>query len=56
MSEPQQIDPAGNTQQFKAFAQQNDQSAAPEKTSYVPLIIGVAALLVVAVVVLVVLL
>ncbi|MEU9886742.1 hypothetical protein [Sphaerisporangium sp. NPDC051011] len=51
MSEPQ-IDPAGNTQQFKAFAQrQEPEPAAPQRSYLVPAIAIVAAVIVVAVVV-----
>ncbi|MDH2427947.1 hypothetical protein [Sphaerisporangium sp. TRM90804] len=52
MSEPQ-IDPAGNTQAFKAFAQnQEPEAAKPQRPSYlVPAIAAVAAVIVVAVVV-----
>jgi hypothetical protein len=50
MSDPQ-IDPAGNTQQFKAFAQRREPEAAPSKPSYlVPVIVGVAVVIVVAVI------
>ncbi|GII91125.1 hypothetical protein [Sinosporangium siamense] len=40
MSE-QQIDPAGNTQAFRAFAQRDEQEAAPQKKSYTLPIVGV---------------
>ncbi|GGL05441.1 hypothetical protein Sme01_63620 [Sphaerisporangium melleum] len=51
MSEPH-IDPAGNTQQFKAFAQrQEPEAAAPERSRMIPIIAVVAAVIVVAVVV-----
>ncbi|GII61504.1 hypothetical protein Ssi03_08280 [Sphaerisporangium siamense] len=51
MSEPQ-IDPAGNTQQFKAFAQRQEPEAAPPQRSYlVPAIVAVAAVIVIAVIV-----
>ncbi|WP_248963482.1 hypothetical protein [Sphaerisporangium perillae] len=51
MSEPQ-IDPAGNTQQFKAFAQrQEPEAAAPQRSRLIPIIAVVAAVIVVAVVV-----
>ncbi|MER7131150.1 hypothetical protein [Streptosporangium saharense] len=48
MSEPQ-MDPAGNTQQFKAFAQRNEPEAAPAKRSLLTPILIVAGVLVVAV-------
>ena len=49
-SDPQ-IDPAGNTQQFKAFAQRREPEAAPSKPSYlVPVIVGVAVVIVGAVI------
>ncbi|MBB5134908.1 flagellar basal body-associated protein FliL [Thermocatellispora tengchongensis] len=45
-----QIDPAGNTQQFKAFAQQNEQAAAEQKRSYaLPITIAVVLVAIVAV-------
>ncbi|GII01060.1 hypothetical protein [Planobispora takensis] len=48
MSDPQ-IDPAGNTQQFRAFAQRNEPEAAPEKRSLVvPISIAVAVVVVIA--------
>ncbi|MFC4586376.1 hypothetical protein [Sphaerisporangium corydalis] len=51
MSEPQ-IDPAGNTQQFKAFAQrQEPEAVAPKRSFLVPGIAIAAAVIVVAVVV-----
>jgi hypothetical protein len=51
MSEPQ-IDPAGNTQQFKAFAQrQEPEAAAPQRSYLVPVIAVVAVVIVIAVVV-----
>ncbi|MET8139192.1 hypothetical protein ABZU32_02655 [Sphaerisporangium sp. NPDC005288] len=51
MSEPQ-IDPAGNTQQFKAFAQrQEPEAAAPQRSRLVPIVAAVAAVIVIAVVV-----
>ncbi|MCW2883043.1 MAG: hypothetical protein JWQ95_7143 [Sphaerisporangium sp.] len=51
MSEPQ-IDPAGNTQQFKAFAQRQEPEAAAPKRSYlVPAIAVAAVVIVIAVVV-----
>ncbi len=51
MSEPH-IDPAGNTQAFRAFAQKQDVSAAKEQTSRLPIWIalGVALLVVLGVV------
>ncbi|GAA0840035.1 hypothetical protein [Streptosporangium amethystogenes] len=51
MSDPQQIDPAGNTQAFRAFAQRKDPEAAPEKRS---LALPITAAVVVAVLVIVV--
>ncbi|MGC5013176.1 hypothetical protein ACLQ2R_20660 [Streptosporangium sp. DT93] len=53
MSDPQQVDPAGNTQAFRAFAQRKDPEAAPEKRSLVlPITVGVvvAVLVIIAVV------
>ncbi|ACZ84522.1 hypothetical protein [Streptosporangium roseum] len=47
MSDPQ-IDPAGNTQQFRAFAQRKEPEAAPQKRSPVVPIVVVVAVLVVA--------
>ncbi|MBG0828176.1 hypothetical protein HS041_10390 [Planomonospora sp. ID67723] len=49
MSEQPQIDPAGNTQQFRAFAQRNEPEAAPEKRSPV-LMIAIALVVVVVIV------
>jgi hypothetical protein len=50
MSENQQVDPGGNTAQFRAYAQSQD--PAPTKRSPVGLIVGIAvAVVVVAVVV-----
>jgi type VI protein secretion system component VasF len=52
MSDPQ-IDPAGNTQQFRAFAQQREQEAAAasrKRPSYlVPVSVGVALVVIAAV-------
>ncbi|MET8332221.1 hypothetical protein ABZV14_14745 [Streptosporangium canum] len=49
MSDPQ-IDPAGNTQQFRAFAQRKEPEAAPQKRSpAVPIAVVVAVLVVVAI-------
>lgn len=48
MSDPQ-IDPAGNTQQFRAFAQRKEPDAAPQKPSRAT---PIAIVVVVAVVVL----
>jgi hypothetical protein len=49
MSDPQ-IDPAGNTQQFRAFAQRNEPEAAKQRPSYViPLAVGLVAIVIVAV-------
>lgn len=50
MSEPH-IDPAGNTQQFRAFAQKREQEAAAgEERSYVvPIIAAVVLLAIIAV-------
>ncbi|HEY9522349.1 MAG TPA: hypothetical protein VIR33_03855 [Thermopolyspora sp.] len=52
MSEPQ-IDPAGNTQQFKAFAQRREpEEVVPARPSYlIPSIIGAAVIIIAAVVV-----
>ncbi|GGK57406.1 hypothetical protein Ppa06_15640 [Planomonospora parontospora subsp. parontospora] len=48
MSDPQ-IDPAGNTQQFRAFAQRKDPEAAPQRRSpIVPIVAGVVVVLVIA--------
>ncbi|MDF5751041.1 hypothetical protein [Spongiactinospora sp. TRM90649] len=45
-----QIDPAGNTQQFRAFAQRNEPDAAKARPSYViPVVVGVVAVAIVAV-------
>ncbi|MEU9835682.1 hypothetical protein AB0D67_29455 [Streptosporangium sp. NPDC048047] len=50
MSDPQ-IDPAGSTQQFRAFAQGAEPEAAPQKKSpVVPIAIAVVVLAVIAVV------
>ncbi|NUW29992.1 hypothetical protein HTZ77_00880 [Nonomuraea sp. SMC257] len=53
MSEQHQqpIDPAGTTQQFRAFAQRSDQEAAaePKKSPLVPIIAVVAAVLVIGI-------
>ncbi|GAA0366370.1 hypothetical protein GCM10009530_15200 [Microbispora corallina] len=51
MSDPQ-IDPAGNTQAFRAFAQQQDATSSTEKPSRLPvwLAAGVAVVIVLAVV------
>ncbi|MEV4459411.1 hypothetical protein ACWEQG_35790 [Microbispora sp. NPDC004025] len=46
MSDPQ-IDPAGNTQAFRAFAQQQDTAASNEQPSRLPIWIAVGAALVV---------
>ncbi|WP_432930579.1 hypothetical protein ACQPZZ_08750 [Microbispora sp. CA-135349] len=46
MSDPQ-IDPAGNTQAFRAFAQQQDTTASREQSSRLPIWIAVGAALVV---------
>ncbi|MDP9862597.1 MULTISPECIES: hypothetical protein [Streptosporangium] len=49
MSEPQ-IDPAGNTQQFRAFAQRSEPEAAPQKRSLaVPVAVAVAVLVIAAI-------
>lgn len=47
MSDPH-IDPAGSTQAFRAFAQQQDAAAAQEQPSRLPIWIAVAVLLLVA--------
>lgn len=48
----QHIDPAGNTQQFRAFAQQSEQEIAPKKRSAVlpviAIVLGIAIIGVVA--------
>ncbi|MCC5574730.1 hypothetical protein IMZ11_03645 [Microtetraspora sp. AC03309] len=51
MSEPQ-IDPAGNTQAFRAFAREQEVEAANEQPSRLPIwiVVGVVALVAVAVV------
>ncbi|WP_193318198.1 hypothetical protein [Nonomuraea phyllanthi] len=51
MSDQQHIDPAGNTQQFKAFAQRREQeaSAKPKKSPLVPAIAIVVAVVIVGV-------
>ncbi|WP_169982977.1 MULTISPECIES: hypothetical protein [unclassified Microbispora] len=46
MSDPQ-IDPAGNTQAFRAFAQQQDTAASSEQPSRLPIWIAVGAAVVV---------
>ncbi|MBT2224831.1 MULTISPECIES: hypothetical protein [unclassified Nonomuraea] len=43
----QHIDPAGNTQQFRAFAQRSEQEAAPSKKSPLLPIIAVIAVVVI---------
>lgn len=48
MSDPQ-VDPAGNTQQFKAFARQQDATADNEQQSRLPIWIAVGVVLVVAI-------
>ncbi|MEV0234540.1 MULTISPECIES: hypothetical protein [Nonomuraea] len=47
----QHIDPAGNTQQFKAFAQRREQEAAvpPKKSPLVPIIAVVAVIVILGV-------
>ncbi|MEU8250850.1 hypothetical protein [Nonomuraea sp. NPDC048916] len=46
----QHIDPAGNTQQFRAFAQRSEQEAAtPKKSPLLPIIAVVLAIAIVAV-------
>ncbi|WP_204012340.1 hypothetical protein [Sphaerimonospora thailandensis] len=47
MSDPH-IDPAGNTQAFRAFAHQQDAAAAKEQPSRLPIWIAVAVVLLVA--------
>jgi cytochrome c-type biogenesis protein CcmH/NrfG len=51
MSDPQ-VDPAGNTQQFKAFAREQETASAQEPPSRLPIwiAVGVALLVVIAVV------
>ncbi|MFI6501744.1 hypothetical protein [Nonomuraea typhae] len=46
----QHIDPAGNTQQFRAFAQQNEHEAKPKRSAALPIIAGVVVLAIIAVV------
>ncbi|WP_214109987.1 hypothetical protein [Acrocarpospora catenulata] len=48
MSDPQ-VDPAGNTQQFKAFARQQDTASANEQPSRLPIWIGVGVTLLVVI-------
>ncbi|MFI7441436.1 hypothetical protein [Nonomuraea indica] len=48
MSE-QHIDPAGNTQAFRAFAQRAEQEPAPKKSPLIPIIAVVAAIVVIGV-------
>ncbi|GLW05257.1 hypothetical protein Misp01_03870 [Microtetraspora sp. NBRC 13810] len=49
MSEPH-IDPSGSTQQFRAFAQQNEQETAKQRPSYVlPITAAVILVVIVAV-------
>ncbi|WP_433499942.1 hypothetical protein ACQP1K_06405 [Sphaerimonospora sp. CA-214678] len=55
MSDPH-VDPAGNTQAFRAFAQQQDAAAAREQPSRLPIWIAVAVLLLVVLAVVVYLL
>ena len=47
-----QVDPAGNTQQFKAFARQQDAASVNEQPSRLPIwiAVGVTILVVIAVV------
>ncbi|GAA3125150.1 hypothetical protein GCM10010466_14990 [Planomonospora alba] len=49
MSDPQ-IDPAGNTQQFRAFAQRKDpeETAQEKRSPVVPIVVAVLAVLIVA--------
>ena len=49
MSDPQ-IDPAGNTQAFRAFAQGKEAEAAPQKRSLTLPIVAVVAVLVIVVI------
>ncbi|WP_169808739.1 CcmD family protein [Microtetraspora niveoalba] len=51
MSEPQ-IDPAGNTQAFRAFAREQEVEAAKEQPSRLPIwiVVGVVAVVAIAVV------
>ncbi|GAA3471351.1 MULTISPECIES: hypothetical protein [Nonomuraea] len=48
----QHIDPAGNTQQFRAFAQrsENESAAAPKRSAALPIIAVVLAIAIVGVV------
>ncbi|MBB6350874.1 hypothetical protein ACWGH8_03120 [Nonomuraea muscovyensis] len=48
MSE-QHIDPAGNTQAFRAFAQGAEQEPTPKKSPLIPIIAVVAAIVVIGV-------
>ncbi|MEW9527265.1 hypothetical protein [Microbispora sp. NPDC049125] len=50
MSDPQ-IDPAGNTQAFRAFAQNQDAATSEPQTSRLPIWLAAGAVLVVAIVV-----
>ncbi|WP_343954217.1 hypothetical protein [Nonomuraea longicatena] len=45
----QHPDPAGSTQQFRAFAHQNEQEAPPKRSNVLPIVAIVVALAVVAV-------
>jgi hypothetical protein len=45
----QHIDPAGNTQQFRAFAQGSEPQAAPRRSKALPVIAVVLAIAIVAV-------
>ncbi|MFI6292886.1 hypothetical protein ACIBEJ_14960 [Nonomuraea sp. NPDC050790] len=45
----QHPDPAGSTQQFRAFAQQNEQDGARKRSAALPIIAGVVVLAIIAV-------
>lgn len=46
----QHLDPAGSTQQFRAFAQQNEQETKPKRSPVLPIIAIVLALAIIGVV------
>jgi flagellar basal body-associated protein FliL len=45
----QHIDPAGNTQQFRAFAQRAEQEAPRKKSPLLPILIAVAVVVIIGV-------
>ncbi|WP_205315557.1 hypothetical protein [Nonomuraea lactucae] len=45
----QHIDPAGNTQAFRAFAQRSEQESTPQKSRLLPIIAIVAAIVIIGV-------